>query len=190
MKRILLAIVMLLVSSVALAAVNINMATQAELEALNGIGPVKAKAIIDYRNANGPFRTPEDIMKVKGIKEGEFGKIRSDITVTGATSVPAAPQKSAEKAAPAKTPEPPKSAPATTTAEVAATDKAAADKEAKAKAKEEKAAKAKADKEAKAKAKEDKSAKAKTDKDAAKTDKSKASDTSAKKDEDAAKAKK
>jgi competence protein ComEA len=50
MKKMLLALFVFLSFSIsALAAVNINTATQAELESLNGIGPVKAQAIIDYR---------------------------------------------------------------------------------------------------------------------------------------------
>src|SRR6187402_1185561 len=90
MKRILVLLMALLFSGFAFAAVNINTATKDELDALPGIGPVKAQAIVDYRSANGPFKTPEDIMKVKGIKEGEFGKIKDQIAVTGRTSAPAA----------------------------------------------------------------------------------------------------
>src|SRR5438445_245256 len=86
MKRILLLLAMLLFWGVALAAVNINTASKEELDALPGIGPVKAQAIIDYRSQNGPFKSPEDIMKVKGIKEGEFGKIKNEITVSGRTT--------------------------------------------------------------------------------------------------------
>ena len=62
--------------------VNINKATAEELDRLPGIGPAKAKAIIDYRNQNGDFKTIEDIQKVKGIKSGEFSKIVDRIKVS------------------------------------------------------------------------------------------------------------
>ena len=57
--------------------VNLNSASKDLLDALPGIGPVKAQAIIEAR----PFKTKEDVMKVKGIKEGEFAKIKDLITV-------------------------------------------------------------------------------------------------------------
>jgi competence protein ComEA len=59
------------------AKVNINTASKEELEALPGIGPVKAQAIIDNR----PYSKPEDVMKVYDIKEGTYEKIRDQITV-------------------------------------------------------------------------------------------------------------
>jgi competence protein ComEA len=60
--------------------VNINTATLGEPDILPGIGPVRAQAIIDAREAE-PFRTIEDIMKVKRIKEGEFARIKNFIRV-------------------------------------------------------------------------------------------------------------
>jgi competence protein ComEA len=57
--------------------ININKATKEQLDALPEIGPVKAQAIIDGR----PYKKIEDVMKVKGIKEGTFGKIKDIITV-------------------------------------------------------------------------------------------------------------
>ncbi len=58
---------------------NINAATQADFETLKGIGPSKAKAIIDYRNAYGGFQCIEEITEVKGIGEGIFKKIKDSI---------------------------------------------------------------------------------------------------------------
>ncbi|MBN1813937.1 MAG: helix-hairpin-helix domain-containing protein [Anaerolineae bacterium] len=61
--------------------VDINAATAAELETLPGIGPKTAGTIVEYREANGPFETIEDIMGVPGIGEGIFEKIKDRITV-------------------------------------------------------------------------------------------------------------
>jgi len=48
---------------------DINTATQKELESLPGIGPAKAAAIIAWRRENGPFRYPEELLEVPGIGE-------------------------------------------------------------------------------------------------------------------------
>ncbi|MCJ7667428.1 MAG: helix-hairpin-helix domain-containing protein [Anaerolineae bacterium] len=61
--------------------ININTATAAELESLPGIGPVLAQRIVDYRKANGPFATIEDIKNVSGIGEGIFEEIKELIFV-------------------------------------------------------------------------------------------------------------
>ncbi|MBU1689862.1 MAG: ComEA family DNA-binding protein [Gammaproteobacteria bacterium] len=66
--------------------VNLNSATTAELEVLNGVGPVKAKAIMDYRVKNGPFKSVDDLEKVPGFGKKTVDKLRADLTVTnGAT---------------------------------------------------------------------------------------------------------
>lgn len=61
--------------------VNINTADEKELCTLAGIGSSKAKSIIAYREANGRYEKIEDVMKVEGIKQGLFAKIRDSITV-------------------------------------------------------------------------------------------------------------
>lgn len=61
--------------------ININTATQEELTSLSGIGESKAKSIIKYREENGNFKSIEDIMKVSGISENLFAKIKENITV-------------------------------------------------------------------------------------------------------------
>src|SRR5258706_485535 len=59
--------------------ININTANVTELDKLPGIGPAKAQAIIDYRTQIGNFKSIEDIQKVKGIKAGEFAKVKDHI---------------------------------------------------------------------------------------------------------------
>lgn len=61
--------------------VNINTAAKEELMTLTGIGESRADDIIHYRTMNGNFKKIEDIMKVPGIKEAAFQKIKDHITV-------------------------------------------------------------------------------------------------------------
>jgi len=61
--------------------ININTATAAELDTLDGIGPTLAQRIIDYRTANGPFTAVEDINNVSGIGDKKYEAIKNSITV-------------------------------------------------------------------------------------------------------------
>lgn len=63
------------------ALININTATQEELEALPSIGEVRAQAIIAYREEHGGFRTTDELMEVSGIGEKIFADISPHITV-------------------------------------------------------------------------------------------------------------
>ncbi|MGC6175827.1 helix-hairpin-helix domain-containing protein [Lacrimispora sp. 38-1] len=61
--------------------VNLNTAGKEELMTLRGVGEAKADDIIRYRESHGGFQKIEDIMKISGIKEAAFQKIKDDITV-------------------------------------------------------------------------------------------------------------
>lgn len=61
--------------------VNLNTADVAALMTLPGIGESRAKAIISYREQHGAFTKIEDIMKISGIKQAAFSKIKDKITV-------------------------------------------------------------------------------------------------------------
>lgn len=62
--------------------IDINRAESLLLQALPGIGEVRAQAIVDYRSENGSFKRIEDLLRVKGIGEGTFEKIKDYITVS------------------------------------------------------------------------------------------------------------
>ena len=68
-------------SASAVKVVNINTASQSELEALPGIGPSLAKKILDFRTKNGAFKAPADLMAVQGIGEKKFESLKNLITV-------------------------------------------------------------------------------------------------------------
>ena len=61
--------------------ISINQADLEALMTLSGIGESKARAIIAYRETNGPFKRLEDIMNVAGIKEAMFNKIKDEISI-------------------------------------------------------------------------------------------------------------
>ena len=61
--------------------VNINTATEKELETLPGIGPAFADRIIKYRQQHGPFASPEDLMNVKGLGQKRYEKLKDKITI-------------------------------------------------------------------------------------------------------------
>ncbi len=61
--------------------VDLNQATQEQLESLPGIGPAKASAIVEHRESNGPFQAPGDIRAVPGIGEATFQQLAERITV-------------------------------------------------------------------------------------------------------------
>ena len=62
--------------------VNLNTADEALLCTLPGIGESRAKSIITYRQEHGPFQKPEDIMKVSGIKQAAYEKIKDYVIVS------------------------------------------------------------------------------------------------------------
>lgn len=63
--------------------IDLNRADAATLEQLHGIGPAKAQAIVEFREANGPFLQVEDLAKVKGIGLRTVEQNRSVMTVGG-----------------------------------------------------------------------------------------------------------
>jgi competence protein ComEA len=76
-------------AAAASALINLNSASVAQLEALPGVGRATAERIVEYRQKNGGFKKPEDLMNVRGIGEKSFLKLKPLITVaTARTSAP------------------------------------------------------------------------------------------------------
>lgn len=87
MKKLLLIIAIWFASiGSVMAAVDLNTATQAQLESVKGIGPVKAKAIVEYRARNAPFKSLDDLGNVKGFGKKTVDKVRSELTVSNRSS--------------------------------------------------------------------------------------------------------
>ena len=62
-------------------ALNLNTATQTDLEKLPGVGPATAKQILEYRQKNNGFKKIEELMNIKGIGEKSFLKLKPLVTV-------------------------------------------------------------------------------------------------------------
>jgi competence protein ComEA len=92
MKKILLALLAFFVTcGLAFAAVDINSADEAGLDVIKGVGPAKAKAIVEERKKNGPFKSLDDVAaRVKGIGEKTVAAWKKDgsVSVSGGSTVP------------------------------------------------------------------------------------------------------
>ena len=64
--------------------IDLNQATPEQLQTIPGIGPSLAQRIVDFRAKQGPFRRVEDLLKIKGIGEKSFQKLRGYVKVTPA----------------------------------------------------------------------------------------------------------
>ena len=56
--------------------VDLNTASESDLDALPGVGPSTAKRIVEDRQTNGPFKSPEDLMRVSGIGPKKFDALK------------------------------------------------------------------------------------------------------------------
>lgn len=70
--------------------VDLNSATVEQLQQLPGIGPVRAKAIVEFREKSGPFQRVEDLLAIRGISKSRFEKLRPYVTVSPPAKKPSA----------------------------------------------------------------------------------------------------
>lgn len=61
--------------------IDLNRASEAELQTIRGIGPAKAQDIVRYRKEHGPFASVEDLKKIRGIKDAFFERVKEDLKV-------------------------------------------------------------------------------------------------------------
>ncbi len=79
----------LLLSFSAWAGVDLNTATLSELEAVKGIGPAKARAIVEHRARHGPFKRVDDLAAVKGFGKASVTKLKGKLAVGSEAASPA-----------------------------------------------------------------------------------------------------
>ncbi len=93
----------------AFAAVDLNTASMEQLQSVKGIGPAKAKAITEYRQKNGPFKTVDELEKVPGFGAKSVSNMKPEFSIGAAAAKPAAAVKAAAApVTPAATPAPAK----------------------------------------------------------------------------------
>ena len=83
MRKLLLAMLLLVAPSAFAATVDLNTATAEELDALPGVGPATAQAILDYRKEHGKFGSVDELDSVKGIGDATMAKLRPLVSVGG-----------------------------------------------------------------------------------------------------------
>lgn len=91
LKGILAGVVLAFSSLVWAASIDVNTADAKTLETLNGVGPAKAAAIVEYRTKNGPFKTVDDLEKVPGIGAATISKNKDSLSVGGKAAAAAKP---------------------------------------------------------------------------------------------------
>ncbi len=96
-KAIVAGLALMLASASWAAPVDINSADAKALETLNGVGPAKAQAIVEYRTKNGAFKSVDDLEKVSGIGKATIDKNRDNLTVSGKSASKAVPAATAKK---------------------------------------------------------------------------------------------
>ncbi len=75
---------LLLFVSFLFAKVDLNTASEAELQKVKGVGPAKAKAIVEYRQKNGSFKSVDELKKVKGFGEKSVASLKGELEVQSA----------------------------------------------------------------------------------------------------------
>jgi len=81
MNKLLTLFLALAFSGMAMAEIDLNTASKAELETVKGIGSQKAEAILEYRKKNGLFKTVDELKKVKGFGDKSVANMRSELSV-------------------------------------------------------------------------------------------------------------